>query len=255
MQTSMKALLLSDDPQALTVIDRVLEDFGISTYVYLGGAPIESSAGQRKFDMLLLDFDQPGSMALLDFHSREIWRNPSVVIGMSEQADVLTRVLSKRVHFVLQKPFTEDLLERTIRASYSMIASEKRVAFRHTVQISADARFLEDGPGRPLENSTIGDLSYTGLLLSSPTPKQPGDILSVDFFLPESRERVNAVGKIAWSDADGRCGIEFCYIPPDEQVELRRWLTANCPWDQELERRALSRLQTTQASNAPLRIQ
>lgn len=254
MQTSMKALLLSDDPQALTVIDRVLEDFGISTYVYLGGAPIESSAGQRKFDMLLLDFDQPGAMALLDFHSREVWRNPSVVIGMSEQADVLTRVLSKRVHFILQKPFTEDLLERTIRASYSMIASEKRVAYRHAVQISADATFLDDGAGRPLENPFIGDLSYTGVLLSSPTPKQPGDILSVDFFLPETRDRITTVGKVAWSDATGRAGVEFCYVPPEEQATLRHWLKANCPWDQELERRALSRLLPS-ASSAPLRIQ
>ncbi len=234
MQAPLTALLLCNDDQALDVIDRTFEEYSVSTYICMGGASAQTSASQKKFDLLMLDFDEPEAVQLVDFRAVDLWGYPSVVIAIaSNPAAVKQQALGKRVHFVLQKPFTPELLDRTLKAGYSLIVNEKRAALRHAVHIPAEASFLENNSKNPLENACVQNISLNGICLQTDTIVSRDTTVFVDFVLPESQHTTSVIGKIMWTD-NNRVGVQFRFVPPLEQERLRGWLSTRCPWDVEL---------------------
>src|ERR1700742_3762253 len=109
MQAPLTALLLCNDAQMLQVIDRTFEEYSVSTYFCMSGKTAVASASQRKFDLLMLDFDEPGAADLIDFRATDLWGYPSVVIAIASNPEAMKHALHKRVHFTLQKPFTPEL--------------------------------------------------------------------------------------------------------------------------------------------------
>ncbi|HEY2496359.1 MAG TPA: PilZ domain-containing protein [Candidatus Angelobacter sp.] len=234
MQAPITALLLCNDARSLEVIDRTFEEYSISTYSCGSGQTANSSASQRKFDLLMLDFDEPDAEELIEFRATDLWGYPSVVIAIASDPAVMKRTLNKRVHFTLQKPFTPELMGSTLRAGYSLIVNEKRAAFRHTVRMPATASFLEQQMRHPLENVSIHDISQNGLCLQTAIAVPKDATVFVDFQLPDTHTSISTIGKVMWSDATGRAGVHFRFIPPSEQKQLREWLSERCPWDVEL---------------------
>jgi len=255
MQAPLTALLLCNDDQALDVIDRTFEEYSVSTYICMGGESAQTPASQKKFDLLMLDFDEPEAVQLVDFRAVDLWGYPSVVIAIaSNPAAVKQQALGKRVHFVLQKPFTPELLGRTLKACYSLIVNEKRTALRHDVLIPAEANFLENNSKNPLENASVQDISLTGICLRTDTVVPKDATVFVDFVLPESQHTTSVIGKVMWSDNKGRAGVQFRFIPPLEQERLRGWLSIRCPWDVELQPRSFGK-NTIKAVAVPNHVQ
>jgi len=242
MQAPLSALLLCNDDQSLDVIDRTFEDYSVSTYFCMSGESAQVSADNRKFDLLMLDFDEPEALQLVDFRAVDLWGYPSVVIAIASNPANMKRALSKRVHFVLQKPFTPELLGRTLKAGYGLIVNEKRTAFRHAVHFPASASFLENNVKNPLQNASVQDISFTGICLQADTAAPKDATVFIDFELPDSHAPISAIGKVMWSDNQGRAGIQFRFIPPLEQEQLRGWLSNHCPWDVELQPKSFGNL-------------
>jgi len=237
MQAPLTALLLCNDAQSLNVIDRTFDQFSVSTYFCTSGDSAHASASQRKFDLLMLDFDEPGATELVPFRASDLWGYPSVVIAMGSNPGALKDVLKKRVHFTLQKPFTPELMARTLKAGYSLIVNERRSSFRHIVRMPASARYLYCREQHPITNATVQDLSATGFSLLSDTQIPKDATVFADFELPASNIVINAIAKVIWSNGRGHCGLQFRFLPPADQQTLQDWLTAHCPWDTELSAR------------------
>ncbi|HWF06078.1 MAG TPA: PilZ domain-containing protein [Candidatus Angelobacter sp.] len=238
MQAPLTALLLCNDTQALQVIDRTFEDYSVSTFFCMNGPTAAVSANQRKFDLLMLDFDEPGATDLIDFRATDVWGYPSVVIAMASDPESMKDVLHKRVHFTLQKPFTPALMANTLKAGYSLIVHEKRTSFRHPVRMQATASYLDGSARLPIENAMVQDISQTGLRLQSDSTVPKDAVVFVDFKLPENQTTISLIGKAMWSDTQGRAGIQFRFVTPLELKNLRDWLTGQSPWDAELEPRS-----------------
>jgi CheY-like chemotaxis protein len=234
MQAPLTALLLCNDSESLQVIDRTFEDYSVSTYSCMNGQTANVSASQRKFDLLMLDFDEPGAEELIDFRPTDLWGYPSVVIAIGSNPDVMKQALNKRVHFTLQKPFTPELMSNTLKAGYSLIVQEKRKSFRHPVLIDANATYLQDGIRLALENTRVLDISQTGLRMQSDSAIAKDSVVFLDFKLPETETPLSIIGKTMWSDADGLAGIQFRFMTPLELENLRDWLVQRYPWDVEL---------------------
>src|SRR5260370_23657242 len=86
---------------------------------------------------------------------------PSVIIALAEDPAMLRQILSRRVHFTMQKPVA-DLMVRTLKAAYSMIVAEKRISFRHSVRSKAEVRILDRNSRRPLGATIIRVVRPTG---------------------------------------------------------------------------------------------
>jgi CheY-like chemotaxis protein len=234
MQAPLTALLLCADTQTVGLIDRTFDEYSISAYYCMNSSSAQTSLSQKKFDLLVLDFDDPGAAALIDFRPLDARGFPSVVIALARDPEILKGALSRRVHFVLQKPFAPELIQRTLKAAYGQIVNEKRTAFRHSVRIIADASILDGDTKIILPDATIQDISQTGLCLQVATSVPHDANIFVDFELPDGQGEVHAIGKVMWCDGRGHAGIQFRFIAPLEMKALRTWLISRCPWDVEL---------------------
>jgi hypothetical protein len=239
MQIPLTALLLCNDAQALIPIERTFEDYGIPALFCPNSNAAQDSLNRRKFDLLVLDFDEPGANELVDFQAMDARGVPSVIIALAEDPDILKRMLSRRVHFTIRKPVTGNVMVHTLKAAYSMIVTEKRISFRHSVRIKADASILDRRERQTLGPSIIRDVSHTGLRLQTESIVARDSTIFVDFELPDEGEQIHTIGKVIWSTAQGHVGIQFRFIAPLELRSLRSWLGARCPWDIELEPRPL----------------
>ncbi|HZU29499.1 MAG TPA: PilZ domain-containing protein [Candidatus Angelobacter sp.] len=234
MQAPLTALLLCNEAQSLKTIESTFAEYSVETHYCQDSLAAQVAARQQKFDLLMIDFDEPGTAELLDFHPTDLWGYPSIVVAISSNPATIKQALSKRIHFTLQKPFSPDLVARTLKAGYSLIVNAKRTAFRHSVHIPASGTFLEQDLRHPLENVTLQDISQTGLCLQAENNVPKDATIFVDFGLPEADASISVIGKVMWSDAKGRVGVQFRFIPPLEHKQLRDWLSECCPWDVEL---------------------
>jgi len=239
MQIPLTALLMCSDPQALGAIERTFEQYGIPAYICPDSKTAESSLNRRKFDLMVLDFDLAGAETLVDFHAMDARGIPGLIIALARDPAVLKSVLSRRVHFTLQKPLAGDLMVRTLKAAYSTIVTEKRASFRHSVRIKAEASILERSQRRSLGPATVLDVSHTGLGLQTASLVPRDATIFVDFELPQDREPIHTIGKVIWSDGQGHLGVQFRFIAPLEMKNLHLWLSTHCPWDVELEPRSI----------------
>jgi len=233
MQAPLTAMLVSNDAQTLCTIDKTFEEFGVAGDVCLNTPNARKMLAERPVDLLTLDFDLSGAMELMDIYSDGTTKRPAAVIALTRQGSLIKEALNQRVHFILQKPFTPDLMAKTLKAAYGLIVKEKRAAFRYSVKIDAVANVTEGGDKRRLASVIVDDVSLTGLCFRTSKPVFKGTTVSVDFCLPGSGHRLHSIGRVMWSD-NGQAGILFESMTHQDSTVLKRWLAAQCPWDAEL---------------------
>ena len=68
------------------------------------------------------------------------------------------------------------------------------------------------------------DLSERGMGVQALSSAPIGNTTSLHFDLPETGGRVEAIGRIAWTDNSGRLGIRFEEIAESGRVHLAQWL-------------------------------
>ena len=234
MPSTISVLLLCKDTQALYVIDRITDQYDIETVVHVESSAARDAARTRRFDLMVLDFDLPGASGLLECRTSGTLGHPSLVIALGREVGFARETLSKQISFVIQKPFTGAVMEKTVKAAYRLIVKEKRAMFRRAVRMDVTATIVEHGLERQLKNVTIQDISYRGLCIKTDASVPENASIFLDFQLPDTSREIHAVGNVIWSDPHGQVGIEFRFIAPQQFKGLRSWLAQQCPWDTEL---------------------
>jgi CheY-like chemotaxis protein len=230
------ALVVSADPGPLNVTHKVLEEHGVNVRVVASAQAAEQLIKTTKFDLGIFDHDLPGALDLARGHES---LNPKMVFALLRGAQV-KEVRGKRIHFIVQKPFTADLLARSLRAAYGTMIRERRVAFRHPVQIKPVASALVQEQGKQnLQSSVILDVSQTGFCIQTQEILPLGATLQVDFHLPDGRELIHTTGSVMWTRASGRTGVRVTEISAAEQKFLTAWLDSILPYEAEAIPRAV----------------
>jgi hypothetical protein len=70
----------------------------------------------------------------------------------------------------------------------------------------------------------LRDLSEFGIALQTVTPLTPDQQVQLRFELPAPRVRIEAAGRIAWTDAWGQAGVQFVDLPERSQRLLKEWV-------------------------------
>jgi len=70
----------------------------------------------------------------------------------------------------------------------------------------------------------LRDLSEFGIAMQTVTPLTPEQQVQVCFDLPSPRVRIEAAGRIAWTDAWGQAGVQFVDLPERSQRLLKEWV-------------------------------
>ncbi|PYP92575.1 MAG: hypothetical protein DMG65_03515 [Candidatus Angelobacter sp. Gp1-AA117] len=232
-QSVTSILLLCADVKLRSFIGRVFTSFETKAEMCLNVSDALNALKQRQFDVLVLDFDVSQAPEVFKERARVPWRYPGVVLALV-RTEQIAQTAGHRIHLVLQKPFAEGCLKRTLKIAHSFVVKDKRAAFRHPVQIPASASMFEQGKYLKLQDAVIQDISYTGLCLNSDPIPPRNSMVSVAFNLPDTREHVDISGKIMWTDPNGRSGVRFEQVTAVQFQKLRNWLETKCPWDIEL---------------------
>src|SRR5689334_9054963 len=109
------ALLLCTDPGPLTITQKILEEYGVSVTVAATAPAAGDLMKNSKFDLAVYDADVQGAMDLAP--ARQSISAPKMVFVLA-RSTTLNDLHGKRVHFVVQKPFSSDLFARSLRAAY-----------------------------------------------------------------------------------------------------------------------------------------
>jgi len=221
------ALLLSRDACSLYVAGKVFEEYGVELKTAMNAQELEEQMHRRRIDLAVVDYDFPeaGRVACLELSTR--WNGFAIVLRGRQS--VLMR--GKRVHLIVPKPLSVDLMSRGVKALYTTMARHKLLTYRHPVTLKLLYPSLQyHGVQRPVERATVLNLSQTGLCFTAPFSLPPGAIVSANLPLPESKESVNISGTIIWSDASGRAGIQFRQLSQFERKKLQEHLNSRLPW-------------------------
>jgi DNA-binding response OmpR family regulator len=230
------ALLVSADRGPLNITQKVLEEYGVNVKVVASAQAAEQLIKTTKFDLGIFDHDLPGALDLTRVQKN---LNPKMVFALL-RGEHVKDVRGKRIHFVVQKPFTADLLARTLRAAYGTMIRERRVAFRHPVQIKpTTSALVQEHGNQNLQSSVILDVSQTGLCIQTQEILPLAATLQVNFNLPEGKELIHTVGSVMWTRASGRTGIRFTHVSAEEQKFLTEWLDSILPYQTEAVPRAV----------------
>ena len=224
---AFSALLLARDGCSLYVVRRVLEAYGVELTTVTTPQEMDDQLHRSRVDLAVVDYDLPaaGQVACLDLCTR--WNG--FVIGLRGGQNVMMR--EKRVHVVVPKPLTVDLMSRGMKALYATMARHKLLTYRHPVALKLlSPSLVHHGVQRPVERATVLNLSQTGLCFAAPSSLPPGAIVNANLPLPESRISLSISGTIVWSDPSGRAGMQFRQLPVFERKKLEDHLNSRLPW-------------------------
>jgi PilZ domain len=70
----------------------------------------------------------------------------------------------------------------------------------------------------------LRDLSEFGIAMQTVTPLTPDQQVQLRFDLPAPRVRIEAAGRIAWTDSWGQAGVQFVDLPERSQRLLKEWV-------------------------------
>ena len=70
----------------------------------------------------------------------------------------------------------------------------------------------------------LRDLSEFGIAMQTVVPLPPDQDLHLRFELPAPRVRIEAKGRIVWTDSWGQAGVQFLDLPPRSRRLLKEWI-------------------------------
>lgn len=221
------ALVLTQDIETLRVISRTFEEFGLEPNVAHTVGYANELVRNQRFDLAVCDYDSPGAHQLVYLDPASAWRGMFFALVSQDQTDT---VKGQRVHLTLPKPLTQGLLGKGLRAVYTTLVHERRVAFRHPVEVDASwAELIRADEHHELGQVRICNVSRSGMCIESRELLPQHATVSVAFELPENGGLINVEGDVVWSKSPGRSGIQFSRIAAAPQQRLTDWLETKVP--------------------------
>jgi len=217
---ALQALLLSNDPEVLKTIRRVLDIVNIDLQVCHSAEEAHNILKRRKYDTLLVDCDIRNAPAVL----RELRKGKSnkscIAFALINQVTTIQEAFEMGANFVLDKPLAMDRATRSMRAAQGLIMRERRRYHRHLVNATGTI-IVDAGTELPVG---ITNISEGGISIECVRHLDQGGAARLRFILPGAKKPFEIKGEIAWSGPDGRAGIRFQVLPVAAKQELEEWM-------------------------------
>jgi CheY-like chemotaxis protein len=217
------ALVVSSDDSAAEILGRVLPASGIAVERFGVFAEAVERLQRQKFDVLVLDFEDPEIAAeVLEEARRLNSGNPPITVALLAEPARARDILNSGAHFILYQPLSEEQARAGLRAVAALLNRERRRAYRVPVQAPVELTLTD---GRNAEGILL-DLSETGMDVLTAEPQTPGGLLKLRFLLPDGSLEVHAQGQVAWASPNGQTGVRFLDMEHSIKAQLQVWLQA-----------------------------
>jgi CheY-like chemotaxis protein len=218
-----QALLVSKDEDAAAILTPLLGRFGV-TLKACGYPESVCLLAEEKYDAVIVDFDDPqnASMVLQNAAQGPGGHKVVTIAILGDKTRVRT-AFGQGANFVLYKPLSVEQAEASLRAATALIKRERRGSYRVPVQIPA---LVRPAGGSETEGILL-DLSEDGMDLLTPQAFSRETALRARFVLPGKSKEAEYTGEVAWTNANGQCGVRFFDLPAQIRSELRQWVQSH----------------------------
>lgn len=218
-----RSLLVSNDPGAVGQITNAMQVLAIATEVCGDIAAARQLLHTRKFDVVAVDFDlgedSPGLLGELRISSSN---RTAPVMAITRSKSDLALAYCAGTTFVVEKPLSAELLNRTLAAGYGLVVRERRRYFRCPVRTRISLRRADM---RRAHSNTV-NLSEGGMeIMSAPAKLERGVRVQVEFALPDRMDRFSAACETVWRNRRGHAGLRFLLLPLEQRCDLQEWLS------------------------------
>lgn len=223
---SFRALLVSKDNQAAEALVPVLSNFGLAASVcgYSDGLCLVT---EQKFQLVLVDFDDPHSAALvLQNLATTPFQTHATTIALLSDRNKVRNAFGAGANFVLYKPIEHEHATATLRSAAALMKRERRNSFRVPIQVAVMLSLPNDEQTAEIEGILL-DLSETGMDVLASQPLHPAARLSARFTLPDSPAEFEVKGEVAWANPNGETGVRFSDTHETLRAALHCWLAEN----------------------------
>jgi hypothetical protein len=205
---------LSEGMHRLAIAFDVCEDVGLALRIL----------NRKKFEAVIVDLGLQQAEQVLE----------QVRLSASNRTAVTFAIIAPRApvtfptqpNFVLEKPLSAGVVDRTLKAAFGLIVRERRRYFRCPTAIPAAIQ--RDGKE---ESCHLANISEGGVALTELPSLKPGAQVTVLFTLPGLLFRFVVESEVCWYDENGRAGLRWLAIPFEHQSALQGWLAAKLEED------------------------
>ncbi len=222
-ETALKALLMSTEEKLQRVVRRVLSDLDVQVESCLDGENAVQKLTRCRYEAVIVDFKDH---AVADQILRGVQLSPvnkrAVIVALVDPEMAAGSAFAQGAHFVLHKTSSVERTKSSFRAVRTLMKRERRRNTRLPIEFPVMCRI----PGKAEVECTSSDLGEGGLALHARKSAQMSGALQVAFFLPDSIDKIEATGEVAWRNPQGVTGIRFTQISPDARHQLKLWIDA-----------------------------
>ena len=230
--TQLGGLLVSDDSQVLSVMNRILENFAIDSEVCSEFGSAIDAVTHRKFDTVIVDWKGVQNPIRVVNGTRKSTPNSNTtIVAVVDESSEMKAALLAGAHFIIHKPTSFDNARRCMRAAYGTMLQQRRRSARCRVDIPVIATVAELGRLK----ASIADLSVGGMALRCNQTLHINWTVSLEFLLPATNQLVHVVGKVVNAGEPGISGIRFSFVPEEDFGLLVNWLATELAKQENVE--------------------
>src|ERR1700739_3287271 len=123
--------------------------------------------------------------------------------------------------FALERPLSTRAMFRTLKASYPMMARERRRCFRCPLQIAC---YLKRSSAPEIAANAV-NISEGGMAFDSPEGLQIGEKIQIKLCHPGTTDSLTMTADVGWTNPQVRTGVQFQSLAPEVDGPLQAWLS------------------------------
>ena len=214
---------MSTEEKLQRVVRRVLSDLDVQVESCLDGENAVQKLTRCRYEAVIVDFrDHAVAEQILRGVQISPVNKRAVIVALVDPEMAAGSAFAQGAHFVLHKTSSVERTKSSFRAVRTLMKRERRRNTRMPIEFAVMCRI----PGKAEVECTSSDLGEGGLALQVRKSTQISGTLQVAFFLPQSIDKIEATGEVAWRNPQGVTGIRFTQISPDARHQLKVWIDA-----------------------------
>jgi CheY-like chemotaxis protein len=223
----LELLISGPDPNLFRIVRAALEDPGIAG-CHFSADPAQAIdvLARRHFDGIILDCEVvPSAQEVLSKIRRGPSNRQSPVVAILNGPAALPAIQNYAAVFPVYKPVSAAKIMRQLTKGLDAMQEENRRYFRFTVTLPMLLGTGEKTLAAEKLHAELINVSAEGMAVRLSRSIRPEGMLHLTFDLPSiDPYRIEAVGEVIWTDAQGRMGIKLCHMPLEARQRYTSWL-------------------------------
>ena len=222
-ETALKALLTTTDERLQRVVRRVLSDLDVQVECCLDSDGAIQKLTRCRYEAVIVDFkDHVAADQVLRGVQISPVNKRAVIVALVDPEMAAGSAFAQGAHFVLHKTSSVERTKSSFRAVRTLMKRERRRNTRTPIEFPVRCRVAGKGEIECIS----ADLGEGGLALCPKKAIQISGTLQVEFFLPQSIDKLEATGEVVWRNPQGVTGVRFTQISPEARHQLKVWIDA-----------------------------